>query len=217
MNIKEACRYSNFLTEAINSLYFILNDSEYYVKITKQHKYSEAKNEIADKEEIILPSSIFGIEGKTTENVIKLTHALLMEKSKLMAKIEEAKKIHLIDLTEEGIGKVSTDIAISLSKTFRQQASVLQKMDQFSTIEKQTNGTSYTFNLEGNQVSFSYPMVTKTESIANTEYVKRIYVDYLSLCDKISIEVEKINLIDAVDIIPKFNIHKTVKDFIRNY
>ena len=143
MNLKEAFRYQNKLTEFIEECRSILSE-ESNVTIVKNTCFRKRVNpEAEDETTQTLPSSEFA--GEITELVGFMVY-LLGEKEKLFAAVRSAKGAMEFDL----------DSQVSLNSLRQSVGRTLQQMNDIRSSEQLITGggTGYRFNAEGNQVSY---------------------------------------------------------------
>lgn len=210
MNIKEACRYQNFLTRVISELNDYLIEGSNVVKIKERHLKSKVHKDAQDEEIDNTPVRRYDIPVNT---IINFVNELINEKLRVSMAIEKAKRLIRINWVENN-EQLTLDTAIEHNKNIYNYANVLKPLIKIKTTETKIQGTDYTFNAEGNQVTYVYPIERVKSVDFNKEQTRELYKKILVKADKISTEIDTAMLKDIVDYIPKYNIHDTVEDLL---
>jgi hypothetical protein len=211
ISIKEAGRYSNFLSSKIEEMSNIPYDEieSKLEKITEFHKKSSANPNAKDKIIEVKKDDAYDVGPKRILEVIK---EMIEEKVNLAMAISLAKADNFAKVEEK---EMDIDSAIEYSKQLRRLASnfFYPLMDRENrTIKETSNG--YAFNVEGNQVPYIYE-VDKTIELL---YDKKVFIkekkELLLLADKLSAAVEKVMSSDIVEFTPKYNYLDSTKDIL---
>lgn len=213
LTIKEAGRYSNFLKEKMNEInYLAAYGLDNKVRTTiETHKRSEAIADGVDEE--------IEVEGREVDVEIDidslniLVDDILEEKILLAIAIGKAKKtIEIVD----GKEVLDLDSAIEYSKTLR--GFIERYYLNFTELKPSTSkkqGVGYTFNIEGNQVSYQYPIeIETTLNIDKEYYIKRLKEAKLK-ADKISQSIETSMSSNIVEFVPRYSYLDSLEDMAK--
>lgn len=203
MNIKNAFRYQNFLSDVQRTALAKLLSVK--SKQTETHMRTQsaptATDEVKDVENLDIAAGI------TADKCISLVFDIFDEKQALDKAIAEAKKNSEFDF----------DAELNINKTRRELVSALKPYLGLTNTEKTGRASDYIFNAEGNQVSYSYPVKVVTEltfdKASLTEKVKTLSKD----ADDISDIADKFLLDTDLAFEPKFDIHDKFEDIIATY
>lgn len=212
MNIKDACRYQNFLTQTISTLKSYLNRETNVVQIKEKHLKTKVNSEAQDEELDNTPERLY---KASIVSIVGFVDKLINEKLKVSTAIENAKRDTKIDWMENN-NKLTLDTAIEYNKNVHEYVSTLEALTKIKSTETKTQGTDYKFNVEGNQMSYRYPVeIVKTIDF-DRNVVKTLHKDILSKADRISTKIDEVMLMDIVQYTPEYNIHDTVEDLLNN-
>jgi hypothetical protein len=221
INLKEAGRFSNFFNSILakinNSIYEEAKYSEIpnlvqLQKITETHKKSLA----LDTEDIV--------KEDTSEYLLKidelknLTRLIILEKINLSNAIAKAKKEELLDIKIED--KVyAFDSAIEYTKLLQKTSASFYGvlLDSKNSEVKETRGRDYTFNEEGNQVEYLYPIEIKTESFINKTEIRKDNQEIKKLSNLLSMEIDNISTLKVIKFESKFNYLDSFEELIQNF
>lgn len=201
MNLKESYRYANYLDRLLETSYSYLRNKGFVTTTTQTHFRSKANNE-AEDETIEVPKP-YDVEF-TPMNVVDFAVQVLTEKEKLANAI--------------AIAKVSTEInidnAVALNKKKQGFANVLNTMANMKPSEKTVSGRGYKFNINGDQVPYSYDVNEATQIDFDRNDVRNLVKKYLKETDDISAKLDAIEINTMLDFTPTYDINDTFEDLI---
>lgn len=214
MNLKEAGRYSNFLSNQISTLSSLPNQEAYLFKVKEEHLKNvsniEAQDETIDK---IFDKNI----EIDLQDAMHLTVFLIKERAKLALAIEKAKSKMFIDWEEDN-QKLSLDSAVSYNKQIRSLADYqLKKLVNLKQSEVENRGTGYRINAEGNQTPYYYTVKTTKTIAYDKNVVKQLYKKLLTSSDKISKLIDEEMTKDTINFNPTFDVNDSIEDIIERY
>lgn len=214
LSIKEAGRYSNFLQNTLQELYRLSwsGMEPKLVEKTVLHKKSLAKEGLED-EEILVKEEGSISEDVTLEKVVSLIDELMLEKALLTKEINLAKA----EIEIEFDGKVlGLDSAIEYAKLSRECSELFYRHLLLNREEGVSKGydRGYTFNVEGNQVSFQYETETTTKLLFDKEEYKEKEKEMLLKADSLSEEIDKQFTRKIVNFNPKHSYLDSVNDLL---
>lgn len=201
MNLKEAFRYQNKLSDFINSGVFYLNKTENVTKRTETHMRSKARKEEPD-ETIEVQSS--KETGYNANDVMDMLEQFIDEKEKVSNAIDTAKSCT----------KINIDAELSTNKARQMCAATLNGMSSIKATEVTTRGTSYAFDVNGVQAPYYYDVRHVTTIDFDRDKAKAIAKKLLLASDNVSNEVDRIMVESNVDFTPKFDINDTFEDIM---
>lgn len=195
MNIKEAGRYSNYFNGLLGSLNYIHPDiAGNLYKTTEKHKRNES---IEGVDEITKELKIDSTYDVTPEQVSELIATLLSEKLKLSSAIAQAKAIMI--MTIDGVD-YPYDTAIEYAKLLQTMSKgFYRNIDNYKPSTADRRGSDYTFNVEGNQVPYTYPLEVVTELKFEKSTFKKEDKDLKTLANKLSTEIEEMSSRKVID------------------
>lgn len=214
MNLKESYRYQNklqnLLLQVQNYLvpdpYCLTNNSNPNITKTIQKHLRTKANPNAEDEEIDLTK-----ERKIAYpvNVIgDFAMHLLGLKEQLTEAITEAKR-----------NKTPFDIdsAISNNKMRQSLADTFKKMCDIRSSERIIEGVGYTFNNEGNQVSYKYDIKETTTIDFDRNKFKKMFRKLMKQSDEVSNQLDKIQVDVEVDFEPPYDVNDSFEDILEQY
>lgn len=204
MIIKDAFRYQNHLSRLLDMACLTLEDRKFTTRTTQVHNMSKT-NKDAEDETIEVPCEC-RIDCGVSE-LIDFAEHVISEKAKLMDAILSAKKYSCTGIDEN----------ISLSKDYRKLYSALSNMAQIKDTERTYNGTAFKFNAEGNQVSYTYPMIEITKTAFKRSAIKQVAKTIITLADEKSTEVDRAMVNILVDYEPEFDVNGSFEDAVEVY
>ena len=89
-------------------------------------------------------------------------------------------------------------------------------MDIKSSEGKKT-GSAYKFNVEGNQVSYKYEILTTNTIDFNRNNVNELYKKLLNKADTLSTQIESAMLQSIVRFAPLYDIHDSTTEIVEQY
>ena len=199
MNLKEAFRYQNLLTELSARARDYLSFRNNVTKDTQLHKRSEVNPEVAD-----LTKEDDYVRLYDTNKVIQFMIDLIEEKERLTVAINEAKANCEMDI----------DGLVDGNKLRQSAISRLEFLKSIRTEPTTQVGRAYKFNAEGNQVSYCYDIETTPELLFDVEDVKRRIRDLKDVAESVSNEVDVLRVTTLLDFEPKFPVNATFADLM---
>lgn len=200
MVLKEAYRYQNFLTELISTAQAYLWKPNFITVQTQNHNKNkvnpDAENEIITVQDVDVDF--------TPKQVIDFLVKAIAEKDKLANAIAEAKKTTTIDI----------DSAVSMNKVKQTYINILKNMAVRKSSQVESQGTDYKFDVNGEQKSYRYPVVTVTEINYDRNNVRNLYKKYQKETDEISMKLDEIQISTIVDFVPEWDISDTFEEIV---
>ena len=200
MVLKEAYRYQNFLTELISAAQAYLWKPDFITVQTQNHNKNkvnpDAENEIITVQDV---EADF-----TPKQVIDFLVKAIAEKEKLANAIAEAKKTAAIDI----------DSSVSMNKVKQTYINILKNMAARKSSQVESQGTDYKFDVNGEQKSYRYPVVTVTEINYDRNNVRNLYKKYQKETDETSMKLDEIQISTIVDFVPEWDISDTFEEIV---
>lgn len=204
MNLKEAFRYQNKLDTFFQSITNYLNYST-NVMVTKQEHLRSKANPDATDETVDMTK-----DRKISYPVNKLIEFavhIISEKSKLSEEIENTKKTCGLNI----------DSAILLNKRKQELSKVFSNMANIKAVERITQGRANKFNVEGNQVSYTYDINEVSTIDFDRNKVKVLSKKYTNEADEISTQIDKIMIDCEVNFTPTYDMNDTFEDALEQF
>ena len=198
MTLKDAFRYNNYLgtLEECVSGYFYKNQ---YLTLTETHQRSKA-NPQAEDEVVVTPKAI----DVPSAEVLTFITRLIDEKARLTAAIAEAKKTAPTDLD-----------SLTTTNSMRRRLMVLiTPAFKARRAETTSKGTGYTFNAEGNQVSYQYDVLTVSEPDVDPAFVRQLFKELRVKADEDSVLAERLTLETDVKFTPLWDFDDTFEEAV---
>jgi Fe2+ or Zn2+ uptake regulation protein len=207
MNLKEAFRFQNKLTEVINAAQEYLENRDNVVDVTMLHLKSKARPEMAD-ETLSIDKSGHAITA-SPNTVVEFLLNMLEEKAKLCHAIRTTKKNINMDLD----GEIELNVKRqSIYRTLSQLAAI-----KASRTLNPNAGIGYCFNNDGNQTSFKYDIENTTTICFDRKKVKALEQKIIKEADKISKEIDKCMICEQVEYTEPFDVNVTFAELINSY
>lgn len=203
MNLKEAFRYQNKITELMNEAQGILNREKNVTKVENTALRHKANPEAENETTVEMPDSEYA--EQITEVAILLMF-LLDQREKLGQAIRRAKQSMEMDFDGE----------VSLNTRRQAMAQTFRQMCQIRSSENiiPGGGVGYKFNAEGNQVSYRCDL-KKVTTINFDRNKVRAYANALSKkADEISAELDKALVNTEVAFAPCFDVNDTFAEVL---
>lgn len=197
MILKEAFRYQNYLKTLQNDIYVHLRNRDNVVKNTETHFYSKSNNDKNDEEIVTV--------GKIEPNkLIELINEVIAEKIAVTNAISKAKKSCEYDI----------DALLETNKFINNFVDCLKGLNVIESKETKTTGLDYKFNLNGEQLSYRYPVTTVSTINFDRNETRKMANKYSKQITDTSNLIDEINVTLKVDFEPKFDINDTVEDIL---
>lgn len=198
MILREAFRYQNFLSNLKDELIIFLATRDNYMKIEDNHKYSSVNSEKADV-----------TETKVCEydmnKAIELINKIIEEKKNITSAISVAKSNCEFDI----------DSLLELNKFNTDILTTLKRLNGVTSKEEKTTGVDYKFNINGEQLSYKYPIervytinFDRNKTKGMVKNLSKQQTDVSNLIDKLNVTLE-------VNYEPKFNLDDKLEDILK--
>lgn len=201
MNLKESYRYANYLDNLLDTAYTYLRDKRFITTTKQEHLRSKANSEAEN--EIIEVQKPCDVDF-TPNNIVDFVVKVIDEKEKLSTAIAKAKVETEINI----------DNAIAMNKKKQAFISVLNAMSNIKASEKQTSGTDYKFNQEGNQIKYCYNITETTTIDYDRNLVRALAKKFLKETDEISAKLDAIEINTVLNFEPTFDINSTFEEVV---
>ena len=201
MVLKESFRYQNYLDKLIDSAIGYLTSKDFITTATQEHM--REKSNVDAKNETIIVAKQSDVDF-TPMQLVDFVVKVLDEKDKLSSAIVKAKKNTQIDI----------DSSISMNKKRQEFVGILGYMNEVKPSQKDTFGSDYKFNADGDQVSYRYPMREIVTIDYNRNEIKALIKKYNKQCDDISTKLDTIQLTTEIDFEPKWDIGDALEDAV---
>ena len=199
MNLKEAFTYQNFYDRLISQVdSYLINTNSTYIK-TFLHLRHAVNPEVENVEKTEIQAEKLPYD---VETVIAFALDVLEEKEKMYAAIRKAKESAAFDL----------DAAIGMNKTRRNLQAMLKELYQKREYDILTTGRDYKFNVNGEQVPYTYEINEKLTVEYDKKEIKKIMKTLDAKCNEASKNVDSLNVNLMVDITPKYTLDMDLED-----
>lgn len=201
MNLKEAFRYQNKLQALMDEATDVLSRDANVTVVESKILRSKALSGAEDESVTATPDTEFA--DQITEIVTFLVH-LLDEKEKLSAAIKSAKASMDLDFDGE----------ISLNSSRQNIAHILKHMNDLRSTEQliTNGGVGYTFNAEGNQVSYRCDLKKVTKINFKRDVVQSKMKALNRKADEISSQLDVCLVTTKVDYNPPYDVNASFAD-----
>lgn len=214
INLKDACRYSNFLETIISDLGYLFSDKNNIYNITETHYKSNSNPDAAN--EVISNQPERRFVGKLHDMAF-LYEQLVNEKLQLSLAISEAKRNNFIGYIENGVD-LDLDSAIEYNKRTRHFSLYnLRPIENKKDLTEKTFGKDYKLNIEGNQVPYTYTVEKNLEVDFDKKIIANKSKKILEKADRISTLIDEFMLKRIVDFVPRYNLHDSLDDIIKDF
>lgn len=201
MNLKESYRYANYLDNLLDTAYTYLRDRRFITTTKQEHLRSKANSEAEN--EIIEVQKPYDVDF-TPNNIVDFVVKVIDEKEKLSTAIAKAKVETEINI----------DNAIAMNKKKQAFVSVLNGMANIKASERQTSGSDFKFNAEGNQVKYFYNITEITTIDYDRNSVRALTKKFLKETDEISAKLDAIEINTVLNFEPTFDINSTFEEVV---
>lgn len=204
MNLKEAFRYQNFLDGALNTVMSYLYDKNNLVEVKQMHHRHDVYAEAQDVEVDVTKKKAF---DHPVDNIVEFLVFLTACKEKLTMAISAAKRN----------GEFDMDAEVSVNALRQRVANTFKHVATVKAEARDAIGQSYRFNVEGNQVAYSYKMEEVTTPVFNKEFVKLLHRTISATADSVSTRADKFIVQTEVDFDPPFSLSYSVEDMLDKF
>jgi hypothetical protein len=199
MNLKEAFTYQNFYDRLIGMTdTYLTGTNSTYTRIFTHLRHA-VNPEAEDVEKVESQTEKLPYDVST---LIAFALDVLEEKDKMYAAIRKAKESAELDL----------DAAIGMNKARKNLQNVLNELYQKKEYDMVTTGRDYKFNVNGEQVPYTYEINEKLTVEYDKKDVKKIMKALDAKCNDVSKQVDRLNVNLVVDITPKYTLDMDLED-----
>lgn len=213
INLKEACRYANFLDLILSHINSLFDSRNNMYKVSELHLKSKSNPEVNDETIENEQERIFTCQ---LHDIMFLSEEILNEKLKLSLAISNAKKNNFINWKENGV-ELDLDSAVEYNKRIRTLCNYLKGLENKKDSIEKLHGRSYKINNEGNQVAYNYDIERKLTVDYDKKIIGNKSKKLLEKADKISTLIDEYMLSKIVDFEPTYNIHDSIQDIINQF
>lgn len=210
MNLKEAFRYQNFLTNMIDAAVCRLANDDYLVNTTKTHKFSELGDGREDEEEVIEPA--YDVPAET---VIEFISRIIREKEYLSKAIAAAKRGATDDID------VLREVNIAIRSACRGLGYAARAKTVAKTVKKKMQEMTYRFDANGVQQPCRYSVDVTKEPAVDVDNVRTELSRLRAEADKNSEAIDLAMVTTKVAYTPIFDVNDSydnvIADFHKNY
>lgn len=204
MNLKEAFRYSNYLNDSIGDIISYLSRTPNIATTTSEHQRSKADPAAEDvtttnKSERQLDTPV--------DKLVGFMLSLVEEKQALSEAITRAKNSCPLDI----------DAAVAANKSRREVASTMRRMLSVKERVRETTGTSFRLNAEGNQSPYTYTVVEATTPDFDRDLLRADIRSIEEEADSVSSRIEEALVVAQVNIQPRYRSGDTLEEMIEVY
>lgn len=204
MNLKEAFRYQNYLSDMMGQARASICMSAHATKTTKRHMRSKVDPNLTDETEEVVAEHAF----HSNDDVINFMEELVGEKRRLMEAIGKAKATIGFDL----------DAAIGTNK-FRQEIyqAVRDVTERYRPSKRIEKGTGYNFNSEGTQVPYYYDVEIEVTEAFDRGNAKKVMKENITEANDVSAKIDSAMVNTKVDFYPLFDVNDSFNDTVEEF
>lgn len=206
MNLKEAFRYQNRMNEVIEIVYGYLECTENIMKTTVEHLRKKA-NPAAENETVDMSAD--RQYEYSVNDMMDFLEGMIKEKENLYTAILKAKRGLDFDMDSQ------IDLNMKrqrISRLFRQMSVVRP-----SEVLERGKGRDFTFNQEGNQVTYCYDLRTVSVIDFDRNKAKKMANKLICEADEASAEIDKIMVNTEVEYTPVFEVNDSFEDIFESW
>lgn len=199
MNLKQAFRHQNSISNAINTLTSYIYNPDNVCIVTQTHKKNSAVS--TKEDEVVVAERQY---EHSADEICFVIAVLLFEKQIL------TKQVYLSKL------KLDFDIDGELSMNVAKR-SVIESLKSMNRIKEKTRtvqGYDYTFNVEGNQIRYQYDIETTSKPDFDREEIKKTIKLMEKDVETISEKIDVAHITAEVDYNPLFGDTDSIEDII---
>ena len=204
MNLKEAFRYQNKLQALMNEAESILERDANVTRVENKYLRSKVLSGAEDETVTVIPETEF---YEQITDVARFLVKLLDEKERLSAAIKKAKAGMPIDFDGE----------VSLNAARQNVARIFKHMNDLrSTQQLLANaGNGYTFNAEGNQVSYRCDLKRVTRINFDRNTIQTMLKELNAKADDISTQLDVCLVTTKVDYNAPYDVNTSFAEAFR--
>lgn len=205
MVLKEAYRYQNYLSDLLAKAESHLGDPDNVLLIQSEHLRSKTRADATDETTNNLNERSLQV---CADDYVRFAMAVLDEKTEVSRAIDSAKYAMCADL----------DRSLAMNRARQKLLYTLRGMLTYKDKrERVTRGRANCFNVEGNEVSYSYDIKETTTIDFDREFVRGTFDSLSRLSDEVSINADRSMATVEVSYQPRFNINNTFEDEIMKF
>lgn len=204
MNIKEAFRYQNAVSQWLSELTVYFDNDDNVTRITEQHMKSKANPSAMD--ETVNKFSLREYQY-SMDSIIDCLMTLIEEKENVSGAIFFAKRNCGFDL----------DGFVAVNRARQSVSSLLRRISLIKPQTLQSLGGDYKFNEEGNQVKYYYPVYTSREPDFDTERARMLAKELIQKADASSAQHDKVMIETEVNFVPRFDVNDTIDAILMQF
>ena len=200
MNLKEAFTYQNFYDKMLMKVerYFSTTNSTYTRTFT--HLKSAVNPEAEDVVKVEVQTEKLPY---TVDTIIEFVADIFVEKEKMYTAIRKAKESVAFDIDAAlGINKVRNRFRVVLE----------QELYNKKDVERVSEGRDYKFNVNGEQVPYTYEINEKMTLEYDRKKIKNIMKELDLASNANSKQVDLLNVNLEVEITPKYTLDMDLED-----
>ena len=204
ITLKEAFRHQKFLADLQSMCWRYLADKNFYTKTVEKHLRAKVlpgqENEEVD---------VFEPRRYAVQEVIDFCRCLMVEEEKLASAVHKAKCGMDFDL----------DTAVIANRARRQLATRLKQATGFEASHtlQRARGTGYVLDNDGKPTTFSYDIDVVTTIDFDRGRVKEQSQTLFRDAEKLSLEIDRAMLAEAVDYEPKFDPNDAMQNVLDDF
>ncbi len=204
MNLKESFHYQNYLDDLFNSAQMYLQDHSNLVKVSQEHLRNKSNPDAADE---TLDGTKVRVYQQSNDTIVRLLLAVIEEKHDVAIAIGKAKATCSIDIDAEA----------ATNKLRHMATPILYRMGAIKPEERKTRGSGYKFNVNGDQVSYYYDILEKTDVDFDRPQVKRLAKELSKKANEVSDVIDHCMIDTTVEFTPLFNVGDTLEDALETF
>lgn len=204
MVLKEAFRYSNYLSTLITEAQDYFYDVDKCFEIKETHKRSAACTNAVDEEITVTDGTN---QTYSLESVIKFIRDAINEKEKLMNAIEKCKSENC----------PFCDSEIQVNKVIYNVVNYLGRISSSKDRTSTRIGRGYTFNVEGSQTMYQYDIDVERKAKFDRKELKETIRELRSFADERSMKVDQLFTTTEMDFTPMFDVNDSFDDIMETY
>lgn len=204
MNLKEAFRYSNHLNDSIGSITSYLSRTPNIATTTSEHQRSKAD---PAAEDITTTNESERQLDTPVDKLVGFMLSLVEEKQTLGEAITRAKNSCPFDI----------DAVVAANKSRREAAFTMRRMLSVKERVRETTGTSFRLNAEGNQSPYTYTVIETTMPDFDRDLLRTDIRSIEEEADGVSSRIEEALVTAQVDMQPRYRSGDTLEEMIEVY
>lgn len=202
MNLNEAFRFQNVISGMYNDASMLLRMDCNITKTTQVHNRKAANPEAEDETVEVISEQKSKISA---DDLIKFMVAMVEEKSKLAAAIAKAKA---------GLD-INIDMECALNSMRREAAGKLKLLCGKEDKERRITGRDYKFNINGEQVPYTYFVDEKVEIAFNKEEARKLMRELADKADEVSKRLDMAEVNTEVEYEAPFSANDGFEDAVK--